>query len=74
MIEKMTYLLLMILLPFWCAAQNDSTILIIQMQKNINPLQFEKSINEVQSNFHIGVKEKLCDALNICSFSIKTTN
>lgn len=74
MIEKMKYLLLMILLPFWCAAQNDSTILIIQMQKNINPLQFEKSINEVQSNFHIGVKEKLCDALNIYSFSIKSEN
>ncbi len=70
----MKYLLWVILLPFCSVAQNDSALLIVQMQKNINPIQFERSINELQNNFHISLKEKLCDALNIYSFYVKNTN
>lgn len=70
----MKYLLWLILLPFCSVAQNDSTVLIVQMQKNINPILFERSINELQNNFYISVKEKLCDALNIYSFYVKNTN
>ena len=74
MVEKMKYLLWLILLPFCSVAQNDSTVLIVQMQKNINPILFERSINELQNNFYISVKEGLCSALNIYSFYLKNTN
>ncbi len=70
----MKYLLWVILIPFWCEAQNNATVLIVQMQKKISAIELERNINSNQNNFQISIKEKLCDALNIYTFNVQSTN
>jgi len=70
---KIKYILLLLILPLFCSAQNSTEIIIIQLQKGINATLFESRLNTQQSDLQINTKEKLCDALNIYSFYVSTT-
>ena len=71
--KKITHILLFFLLPLFAIAQNNSEVIIVQLQPNINAIYFERLVNSEQINFQLLFKENLCEALNIYSFTVKST-